>query len=113
GDGLTDPPRGVGRELVALRVVELLDGTDQTEVALLDEIKESHATTGVALGQRHHEAEVRLKEVIFGADAVTFDPLVVATLCGGELLAPLGHPRHVPGGVEAGLDALGELDLLL
>src|SRR3972149_6075164 len=42
GDGLPDPPRGVGRELVALLVVELLDRPDEADVPLLDEIQEAH-----------------------------------------------------------------------
>ena len=32
GDRLTDPPRGVGRELVPLRVVKLFDRANKTEV---------------------------------------------------------------------------------
>ena len=67
GDRLADPPRRVGRELVALGVVELLDRTDQAEVALLDEVEEEHAATGVALGQRDHEAQVGLEQVVLGA----------------------------------------------
>src|SRR5215211_8009940 len=39
GDGLADPPRRVRRELVAAPVVELLDGADQPERALLDQIQ--------------------------------------------------------------------------
>jgi hypothetical protein len=42
GDRLADPPGGVGRELVALGVVELLDRADQAEVALLDQVEEQH-----------------------------------------------------------------------
>src|SRR6266542_6345001 len=42
-DRLADPPGGVCRELEALGVVELLDSTDQAEVALLDQVEEWHA----------------------------------------------------------------------
>src|SRR3954463_14834612 len=38
-DGLTDPPRSVGAELEAFAVVELLDRTDQTDVAFLDQVQ--------------------------------------------------------------------------
>src|SRR5712692_585129 len=38
GDGLPDPPVGVGGELEPLVIVELLDRTDQAYVALLDQI---------------------------------------------------------------------------
>ena len=40
GDRLTDPPCGVGGELVALLVVELLDRADEADVALLDQVLE-------------------------------------------------------------------------
>ena len=43
GDRLPDPPRRVGRELVAAAPVELLDGAHQAEVALLDQVEEQHA----------------------------------------------------------------------
>ena len=49
-NGLTNPPRGVRGELEALLIVELLDGANQTEVALLDQIQEQHATANIALG---------------------------------------------------------------
>src|SRR5438105_6468375 len=48
-DGLTDPPRRVGRELIALAVVELLDRADETDVAFLDEVEERHAAADVLL----------------------------------------------------------------
>lgn len=63
GDGLTNPPRGVGRELESLCVVELFHRADQPEVALLDQVQQRHATTRVPLGQRHHQAQVRLQQV--------------------------------------------------
>ena len=43
GDGLADPPGGVGGELEALGVVELLHRPDQAQVALLDQVEEQHA----------------------------------------------------------------------
>ena len=63
GDGLADPPRGVGRELEALRVVELLDRPHQAEVALLHQVEQEHPPADVALGDRHHEPEVGLDEL--------------------------------------------------
>src|ERR1019366_4790039 len=39
GDRLADPPGRVGRELEAPAIVELLRRTDQTDVALLDQIE--------------------------------------------------------------------------
>src|SRR5438309_3018119 len=79
-DGLPDPPRGVGRELVALVIVELLDRPDEAHVAFLDEVEERHAAADVLLGDRHDQAEVGLGQALLG--------LVGA-------LVPLGQP--VPG----------------
>jgi hypothetical protein len=54
-DGLTNPPVGIGREPVALVVVELLDRADQAHVAFLDEVEEGHAAAEVLLGDRDHQ----------------------------------------------------------
>src|SRR3954452_12258813 len=54
-DGLADPPRRVRRELVAAAVVELLDGADEAERALLDEVQEREPAAEVALGDRDDE----------------------------------------------------------
>ncbi len=69
GDRLTNPPGGVGGELEALAPVELFDGVHETEVALLDEVKQRQARGLVLLGDRNHEAEVRLDEGAFGVVA--------------------------------------------
>jgi hypothetical protein len=78
GDGLPDPPGGVGGELVAPGVVELLDRADQADVALLDQVEERHAPAGVALGDRHHQPQVGLHQVVLGALSVADDPAQVA-----------------------------------
>src|SRR6266508_737463 len=59
-DRLPDPPRRVGRELVALAVVELLDRADEADVPLLDEVEEAHAAADVLLRDGHDEAEIGL-----------------------------------------------------
>src|SRR6266851_4276367 len=64
GDGLSDPPRRVGRELVALAVVKLLDGANETDVPFLDEVEEAHAAADVLLRDRHDETEVGLGQVV-------------------------------------------------
>src|SRR5918997_55451 len=58
GDGLTDPPRRVGRELEALAVVELLYGPHQPDVALLDQIEQRDSPSGILLRYRDDEPEV-------------------------------------------------------
>src|SRR3989442_9496691 len=74
-DGLPDPPRRVGRELVALAVVELFDRADETDVSLLDQVEEAHAASDVLLRDRDHEPEVRLGQVVTGVVAL-LDELV-------------------------------------
>ena len=66
GDRLADPPRGVRRELEALRVVELVDRPHQAEVALLDEVEELHPAPRVALGDAHDEPQVGLDQLALG-----------------------------------------------
>ena len=63
---LTDPPRRVGRKLVAELVVELLDRADQAEVAFLDQVQQRHAGLRVVAGDRHDEPEVRLDQLLLG-----------------------------------------------
>src|SRR5438128_1981936 len=60
--GLANPPGGVRRELEALAPVELLDGVDQAEVALLDEIQQRQTRRLVLLGDRDDQAQVGVDE---------------------------------------------------
>ncbi len=71
-DRLTNPPGGIGRELVALGVVELLDGADQAQVAFLDQVQELQATVGVLLGDGDHQTQVRLDHFFLGAASLGF-----------------------------------------
>jgi hypothetical protein len=74
-DGLADPPRGIGRELVAAAPVELLDRPDEPERALLDQVEEGQALVAVVLGDRDHEPEVRLDHALLGGAFAALDPL--------------------------------------
>ena len=87
-DRLADPPRRVGRELEAEPVVELLDGPDEAEVPLLDEVEERDAGLRVVPRDRHHEAEVRLDEAALRRG-------VALVLQAGEL-ALLGRGEQAP-----------------
>src|SRR5439155_3611195 len=75
---LSDPPRRIRRELVALAVVELLDGADEADVPFLDQVEEAHAATDVLLGDGHDETKVRLGQVVPGIVAL-LDELVGKT----------------------------------
>jgi hypothetical protein len=70
GDALADPPRGVGGELIPLRVVELLDRPNESNIPLLGEIEERHSRPRVPLCDRDHQAEVRLDEPALGDSGV-------------------------------------------
>ena len=65
-DRLPDPPRGVGRELVAAAVLELVDRLHQADVAFLDEVEELQAAVGVFLGDRDDETQVGLDHFLLG-----------------------------------------------
>jgi hypothetical protein len=40
GDGLADPPGGIGRELESAPVLESVHSLEETEVALLDQVEQ-------------------------------------------------------------------------
>ena len=65
GDGLADPPGGVGREFVAAAVFELIDRLHQADIAFLDQVQELQATVGVFFGNRDHEPKVGLDHFLF------------------------------------------------
>ena len=90
GDGLADPPGGVGRELEALAVVELLDRAHQADRALLDQVHERQALVAVALGDRDHEAEVGVHHPVLGLEVAALDALGELELLGGGEQPRLG-----------------------
>jgi hypothetical protein len=61
---LADPPHRVRDELDSLRLVELVRGADETEVALVDQIGERDALILILLGHRHDEPEVRAHQLV-------------------------------------------------
>src|SRR3990170_1027145 len=61
-DRLTNPPGCISRELEPLRVVEFLDGANEAEVALLNEVEKRHTSPDVPFRDRHHESKVGLDE---------------------------------------------------
>ena len=75
GDRLAHPPGGVGRELVALGVVELLDRADQAGVALLDQVEHRHLRAAVLAGDRDDQPQVGLDERVDGLAALLGEPL--------------------------------------
>jgi hypothetical protein len=77
--GLANPPGGVGRELEALAPVELLDRAVQSDHALLDQVAELQAVALVALGDRDHEAQVRVDHPLLRREVAALHALREAT----------------------------------
>src|SRR5207248_2409390 len=74
-DGLTDPPRAVGRELVTAAPVELLDTADQSEHAFLDQVEEGQPAPLVSLRDRDDEAQVRTDHLVARFEVALLDQL--------------------------------------
>ena len=70
GDRLADPPRGIGRELVAAAILELIDRLHQADVAFLDQIQELQPAIGVFLGDRDHQPQIGLDHLLLRPRAV-------------------------------------------
>ena len=113
GDGLADPPGGIGGELIALGIIELLHRLDQAQVALLDQVQKLHSAAHIALCDGHHQTQVGLGQALLGPLAlldgtVELGPdLIGDLLAGGLQLLQLGL-----GGV-ARIHGLSQLDLLI
>ncbi len=101
GDGLADPPGGVGRELEALAVVELLGGADEPDRAFLDQVEERQALVAVALRDRDDEPEVGLHHRLLGGVVAGFDALCELHLLRG------GEKRHLADVLEEELEGVG------
>ena len=71
-DRLADPPGGIGRELVAAAIFELVHRLHQADVAFLDQVEELQAAVGVFLGNRNHQAQVGLGHFALGAARLGF-----------------------------------------
>jgi hypothetical protein len=83
--GLADPPGRVRRELVALAVVELLDGADQPERSFLDQVEEAEPAAQIALRDRDDEAKIGLGHLRLRAHVSALDPLrQIDLLVGGQ-----------------------------
>jgi hypothetical protein len=112
--GLPDPPGRVGRKLVALAIVELLDRADQTERAFLDQVEEAEPAAEVGLGDRDHQPEVRLDHLRLRRHVAALDALGEIDLLVGRQQRDLADLAQVePQRVERRLDAQVELRALL
>src|SRR4029077_7305549 len=74
-DRLANPPGGVGRELEALAVVELLDRSVEPNDAVLDQIAERHTVAAVALGDMYDETQIAVDHPLLGGTVAALDTL--------------------------------------
>ena len=65
-NSLADPPRRIGRELVAASILELLDRLHQADIAFLDQVQELKIAVGVLLRDGNHEAQIGLDHLNLG-----------------------------------------------
>jgi len=86
----------------------LLHRPDQARAALLDQVREQPPPPGVPPGQRHHQPQVGLHQVLPGRPAVRGDLLQAGPRSGGKVPAAGGE---LAAGEQAGLDPPGQLDL--
>src|SRR5262245_50638895 len=66
GNGLADPPRRVGRELVAAPIVELVNGLHQANITFLDQVQELQASICVFLGNGNDKPKIGFDKVALG-----------------------------------------------
>src|SRR5262249_796041 len=66
----------------AFGVAKLLDSLEQSKIAFLDQVKEAHAAPSILLGDRHHQPQVGLHEVLASGCAVVQDSLPVVLKLG-------------------------------
>ena len=70
---LADPPGGIGAEFITALVVELLGGTDQADIAFLDQVKEGYAASHIFFGNTDHQAGVGCNQVLARAQPSSMD----------------------------------------
>ncbi|MNP15642.1 hypothetical protein D3C76_1080090 [compost metagenome] len=70
-DGLANPPGRIGREPETTLRVELLDSTDQPQVALLDQVEQRQAAVHVTTGNFDNQAQVAFDHAL-AAGGVAF-----------------------------------------
>ena len=75
GDGLANPPGGVGGEFVAAAIFEFLNRLHQAHVALLDQVEEGQAAVGVFFGDGNDQAQVGFDHFGLGLQGLSGEAL--------------------------------------
>src|SRR5262249_12625202 len=99
-DGLSNPPRSIGRELIAASPVELLDSSHQPDVSFLNQVEEVQSPVDLVLCYRNHQPEVGFDHLSFGLLDLRFggnDVLMSSLdLYGGGCVSPLDLADRFP-----------------
>ena len=66
GNGLANPPDGVGGEFIAAPILKFFDAFHQADVAFLNEVEKGLAAVGVFLGHRNDQPKIGLGHVRLG-----------------------------------------------
>src|SRR5205823_2111659 len=66
GDGLANPPGGIGAELVAAAIFIFVNRTHQPGVAFLNQVEEAQTAVAVFLGDAYHQAQIAARQIAFG-----------------------------------------------
>src|SRR4029078_3601315 len=73
----TNPPGRIGAELESLAVFELLDRSNQADVALLNQVEQRHATADVLLRDADDQSKIRLSQIFASTLGATANGLEV------------------------------------
>src|SRR3954469_19066324 len=94
GERTPNPPDRVRRELQATAMVELLDGADQADGALLHEIVVGSSTLAIPPREPMDEPQVALDHLLLGGEVTPLDALGELDLLGGRE-EPVVHDGHL------------------
>src|SRR5262245_43711705 len=105
-DRLANPPRGIGAELEATAIFELVDRPHQPGVAFLNQVEERQAAVAVLLRDRDDQPQVALRQLALGLLILGIDDLehhhavleaMGRLLRGQQNVAVLADPRLALG----------------
>jgi hypothetical protein len=108
GDGLADPPCGVGRELEPSTPAAFLNRVDQPQVALLHQVQQWKFGSPILAGDRDHQSQVGGDETVGRRVALTDQAAQLPLTRQGDPFC-----GQFASGLLAGLDGLSQPDLVV
>jgi len=109
GDGLPDPPGGIGGKAETALVLVFFHRFHQAQVALLDQVQEGDAAPDVTLGNADHQAGVGFNEVLARQLTILHLVLQFHAAAGGN---PPPSPFQQAAGFPAALNPLRQVHFL-